>query len=59
MSLRTLDVVELPDGRLATILEISEDRKSALVELADENGKTLDTTFAQMDELVLYAKAPF
>jgi hypothetical protein len=59
--LRTLDVVELPDGRLATILELMDttEGKLALVEVADERGATLEVVNVPLSELLLYAKAPF
>lgn len=42
MTIKALDVVCLKDGRIGTILDVCEQDRVFLVEIADEQGKTTD-----------------
>lgn len=51
MIAKELDIVRLKDGRTATVLEVFDSGKAYLVEMADENGKTLDTPTVAPDDI--------
>lgn len=57
MRIKELDVVLLKDGRKATVLEVYDGGKVFLVEVADEQGITLDTpTISESDiEKIIYS----
>lgn len=49
--IKELDVVMLKDGRQATILEVYEQGKVFLVEIADNRGQTTDTPFIKITDI--------
>lgn len=51
MQIKELDVVLLNDGRKATILDAYDSDKCYLVEIADKNGRTLDTPFVALSDI--------
>lgn len=51
MSAKELDVVQLKDGRTATVLEVFDSGAAFLVEVADENGKALDMPTVASDDI--------
>lgn len=50
-SVKVFDVVLLKDGRQGTILEVYEQGKAYLIEIADEQGRTLDLPTIQKNEI--------
>lgn len=51
MPAKELDVVQLKDGRTATVLEVFDSGAAFLVEVADENGKALDMPTVTPDDI--------
>lgn len=51
MSVKELDVVQLKDGRTATVLEVFKSGEAYLVEVTDEQGKTLDMPTVVHDDI--------
>lgn len=51
MRINELDVVELKDGRTATVLEVFGSGKAFLVEVADSKGKTLDMPTVEINDI--------
>lgn len=48
---KELDVVLLKDGRTGTILEQYKQDNTFLVEIADSNGKTIETPLIKLNEI--------
>ena len=48
---KELDIVHLKDGRTATVLEVYDAGQAYLVEVVDENGKTLDMPTVAADDI--------
>lgn len=46
-----LDVVELNDGRIGTILELFDSDKEYMIEISDDEGKTIDTPIVSMSDI--------
>ena len=40
--IKTLDVIQLKGGHIATVLEVYNNGRSCLVEITDASGKTID-----------------
>lgn len=57
MVIKELDVIQMRDGRTATVLAVFDDGKAYLLEIIDEHGKTVDiSTVAKSDiENVLWS----
>ncbi len=51
MMIKELDVVELKSGQRGTVLEVFEQGKAYLVEIADEAGKTIDMQTIKADDI--------
>ncbi len=51
VDVKALDIIRLTDGRNATVLDVFDNGAAYLVEIADENGKTLDMPFVARDEI--------
>ena len=51
MQIKELDVVELKDGRTATVLEVFDSGKAFLVEVTDSKGKTLDMPTVEINDI--------
>ncbi len=51
MDIKELDVVELKDGRLATVLDVYGSGESFLIEISDSEGRTLDLPTVRRDEI--------
>ena len=49
---KELDVVELKDGREATVLEVCDEGKAFLVEIVDDDGKTLEMPIIKAEDIV-------
>ena len=49
--MKELDVVELKDSRKATILDVYDEGSVFLVEVVDDDGKTLDMPFVKIEEI--------
>ncbi len=49
--MKELDVVKLKDGKEATILDVYDGGTAFLVEIADEDGKTLDMPTVKAEEI--------
>lgn len=49
--MKELDVVELKDGRKATILEVYDAGKAFLVEIVDDDGKTLEMPVIKKEDI--------
>lgn len=50
--MKELDVVKLKDGRTGTILYFYDSGKTAMIEIADKDGKTIEQPFIPVDEIV-------
>lgn len=51
--MKLYDVVRLKDKREGTIVEFFDDGNSAMIEVVDSNGKTIDMPIVKIEELVL------
>ena len=51
MLVKELDVVCIEDGRTATVLEVFEDGEAYLLEIANSDGKTIETKTVSSDEI--------
>lgn len=49
--MKTLDVVLLKDGRTATILEVFDNGKAFMVEIADSEGRAIDLPVVEKGEI--------
>ena len=55
MAIKELDVVQMRDGRTATVLAVFNDGEAYLVEIIDEHGKTVDiatTTKSDIEKIL-------
>jgi Domain of unknown function (DUF4926) len=50
------DFVEFPDGKQGTIVDVYPERETFVVEIADENGRTLDLVPVHRRDLTLVAR---
>jgi uncharacterized protein YkvS len=53
VQMKLYDVVRLKDKREGTIVEFFDDGNSAMIEVVDSNGKTIDMPIVKIEELVL------
>lgn len=51
MNIHEFDVVSLQDGRKGTVLALYQGGAVLLVEICDEDGKTLDTPFVSLEDV--------
>lgn len=51
MQAQELDVIETKDGRRGTILEVYDAGAAFLVEIADQDGKTLDIPVVKAEDI--------
>lgn len=51
MDLKLLDVLLLKDGREGTVLEVFEEGKGFMVEIADKDGATIEMPIISADEI--------
>lgn len=51
MQAKELDVIETKDGRRGTILGVYDAGAAFLVEIADQDGKTLDISVIKADDI--------
>lgn len=51
MKPKILDVVELIDGRIGTILESFDTDNGYMIEISDEEGKTIDTPIVSISDI--------
>ena len=51
MKPKILDVIELIDGRIGTILESFDTDNGYMIEISDEEGKTIDTPIVSISDI--------
>ena len=51
MKIKKLDVITLKDGRTGTVLEVYDDGQTLCVEIADEQGRTLEMLMIPASEI--------
>lgn len=51
MEIKELDVVELTDGRTATVMDIYRGGAEFLVEISDDQGRTLDLPTVRREDI--------